>query len=157
MSQKESQIKTNLSEAKLFTEIHHIGIVVRDVEKTVKYFVEKVGIPFSISTMEHSGSLHGEPMHYKAKIAHGQVGSVTLELLETLEGKTIFEEFLNKHGEGIHHLSILSNELLDVEIEKWQRRGINPLQIDRLSPGEGTAYMDVPGCMIELLCFKKRN
>jgi hypothetical protein len=29
------------------------------------------------------------------------------------------------------------------------------LQIDRLSPGEGTAYMDVPGCMIELLCFKR--
>jgi 4-hydroxyphenylpyruvate dioxygenase-like putative hemolysin len=155
LSQKELETHNNDSPERLFKEIHHIGIVVHDIEKSVKYLSEQLGIPFTISTMEHSGSLHGEPMHYKAKIAHAKVGSLTLELLQTTEGTTIFEEFLNKHGEGIHHLSILSNEPLDVEIEKWQRRGIKSLQIDRLSPGEGTAYMDVPGCMIELLCFKR--
>jgi 4-hydroxyphenylpyruvate dioxygenase-like putative hemolysin len=107
--------------------------------------------------MEHSGTLHGEPMTYKAKIAHAKVGALTLELLQTIEGKTIFDEFLTKHGEGIHHISVLSTNPLDVEIEMWRRRGIKPLQIDRLAPGEGTAYMDVPGCLIELLCFKNRK
>ena len=138
----------------LFKEIHHISIVVRDVEKTVKYLTEKLGIPFKTMEMEHSGTLHGEPMKYRAKLAHGKVGSITLELLQTVEGKTIFEEFLNKHGEGIHHIAVGSPETLDAEIEKWKKRGIKPLQIDRTAPDEGTAYMDVPGCMIELLCFK---
>ena len=154
LSQKESQTNNNTSEEPIFKEIHHIGIVVRDIEKRVKYFSEKLGIPFTISTMEHSGSLHGEPMNYKAKIAFAKVGSLTLELLQTVEGKTVFEEFLNKHGEGIHHISVLSKEPLDAEIEKWRKRGIKTLQIDRLSPGEGTVYMDVPGCIVELLCFK---
>ena len=155
MSEKESQINNNTSQDSMFKEIHHLGIVVRDIEKRVKFFTENLGIPFKITTMEHSGSLHGEPMNYKAKIAFAKIGSLTLELLQTVEGNTLFEEFLNKHGEGIHHISVLSNEPLDVEIEKWRKRGIKTLQIDRLAPGEGTVYMDVPGCIVELLCFKR--
>ena len=154
MNQKKTLSPTNTAKEQLFTTIHHIGLVVRDIEQSVKDFSTRLGIPFTISTMEHSGTLHGEPMTYKAKIAHAKVGTLTLELLQTIEGKTIFDEFLAKHGEGIHHISVLSPNSLDVEIETWRRRGINPLQIDRLAPGEGTAYMDVPGCLIELLCFK---
>ena len=155
MSQKESQTNNNTSEGSLFEEIHHLGIVVGDIEKRVKFFTEKLGIPFKITTMEHSGSLHGEPMNYKAKIAFAKIGSLTLELLQTVEGNTIFEEFLNKHGEGIHHISVLSKEPLDVEIEKCRKRGIKILQIDRLAPEQGTVYMDVPGCIVEVLCFKR--
>ena len=139
----------------LFKEIRHIGIVVRDIEETAKYFAEKLGIPFTVRDMEHSGTLRGKPMKYKAKLAHAQVGAVTLELLQMVEGTALFDEFLATHGEGVHHLAIGSPEPLDTEIEKWRKQGIQPLQIDRTAPGEGTAYMDVPGCMIELLCFKR--
>ena len=155
-SKLESQSNSNTSEEQtLFKDISHIGIVVRDIEKTAKYFTEKLGIPFTIRVMEHSGSLYDEPMKYKAKIAHAKVGSSTLELLQNIEGKTVFEEFLNKNGEGIHHLAVATPGELDTEIEKWQKRGIKALQVDRTAPGEGTAYMDVPGCMIEILCFKR--
>lgn len=157
MSSKEgSQPSSNIPEGQtIFKDIQHIGIVVQDIEKTAKYFTEKLGIPFTVRDMEHSGLLHGEPMKYKAKIAHAKVGSITLELLQTVEGKTIFEEFLKKNGEGIHHLAVIAPEELNTTIEKWQKRGIKALQVDQMSPGEGTAYMDVPGCMIELLCFKR--
>ena len=131
------------------------GVLNGTFRKTAKFFTEKLGITFTIRAMEHSGSLHDEPMKYKAKIAHAKVGSSTLELLQTVEGKTIFEEYLNKNGEGIHHLAVATLGELDTEIEKWQKRGIKALQIDRIGPGEGTAYMDVPGCMIEILCFKR--
>jgi len=93
-------------------------------------------------------------MKYKAKLGHAKVGSLILELVQTVEGKTIFEEFLDKHGEGIHHIGIVTPGQLDAEIEKWQKRGIKTLQVDRMSPEEGTAYMDVPACMVEILCFK---
>ena len=157
LSENKPQNNNNASEEPMLKEIHHLGIVVRDIEKKVQYFTEKLGIPFKISTMEHSGTLHGEPMKYKAKIAFAKIGSLTLELLQTVEGNTVFEEFLNEHGEGIHHISVLSKEPLDVEIEKCRKRGIKILQIDRLAPEQGTVYMDVPGCIIELLCFKRQK
>ena len=141
----------------MFNDTRHIGIVVRDIEKTAEYYSKKLGISFAIRTMEHSGSLHGEPMKYKAKIAHAKVGSTTFELLQHVEGKSLFEEFLKKQGEGIHHIAVDAPVPLDAEIEKWQKLGIKALQIDRMSPGEGTAYMEVPGCMIELLCFNRKK
>jgi len=114
-----------------------------------------MGITLTVRDMEHSGLLRGEPMKYKAKIAHAKVGSITLELLQTVEGKTIFEEFLKKNEEGIHHIAVAAPEELNAAIEKWQKRGIKALQVDQIALGEGTAYMDVPGCMIELLSFKR--
>lgn len=139
----------------LLTEIRHIGVVVRDVEETAKYFAEKLDVTFTVRDIEHAGTVRGAPMKYKAKLAHAQLGAVTLELLQTVEGTSLFDEFLATHGEGIHHIAIGSPEPLDVEIEKWRKRGVHPLQIDRTAPGEGTAYMDVPGCLVELLCFKR--
>ena len=157
MSSKQEQKSTSNTsqEPTLFKEIHHIGIVVQDIEKTAEFFTEKLGIPFTIRTMEHSGTIHDEPMKYKAKIAQAKIGSQTLELLQTIEGKTIFEEYLNKKGEGIHHLAVAASGELNAEIEKWQKLGIKALQIDQTNPGEGTAYMDVQGCIIEILCFKR--
>jgi len=140
----------------MFNDTRHIAIVVKDIEKTAKYYYEKLGIAFNIRTMEHSGLLHGEPMKYKAKIAHAKVGSTTFELLQPVEGKSLFEEFLKKQGEGIHHIAVDAPVPLEAEIEKWQKLGVKVQQIDKMNPGEGTAYMDVPGCMIELLCFKRK-
>lgn len=140
----------------LFNDTRHIGIVVRDIEKTAEFYSEKLGLIFNIRTMEHSGLLHGEPMKYKAKIAHAKVGSTTFELLQPIEGKSLFEEFLNRQGEGIHHIAVDAPVPLEAEAEKWEKLGIKVLQIDKINPGEGTAYMDVPGCMIELLCFKRK-
>ena len=155
-TKKAEQTDSNKSEDQIMlNNIHHIGIIVRDIYETVKYFSEKLGIIFKVMEMEHSGLLHDKPMKYKAKVAHAKMGIITLELLQTMEGKNIFEEFLKKNGEGIHHIAMILQEDLNTEIEKWQKIGIKALQVDQISPGEGTAYMDVPGCIIELLCFKR--
>ncbi|MDQ1279557.1 MAG: methylmalonyl-CoA/ethylmalonyl-CoA epimerase [Thermoproteota archaeon] len=152
-----SESSTNtITKQMLFNDSRHIGIVVRDIEKTAEFYSEKLGLTFNIRIMEHSGLLHGKPMKYKAKIAHAKIGSTTFELLQPMEGNSLFEEFLKKQGEGIHHIAVDAPVPLETEIEKWEKLGINALQIDNINPGEGTAYMDVPGCMIELLCFKRK-
>ena len=152
-----SEPSSNIPEKQMmFNDTRHIAIVVKDIEKTAEYYYEKLGIIFNIRTMEHSGLLHGEPMKYKAKIAHAKVGSTTFELLQPVEGKSLFEEFLKKQGEGIHHIAVDAPVPLEAEIEKWEKLGVKAQQIDKMNPGEGTAYMDVPGCMIELLCFKRK-
>ena len=92
----------------LLNEIVHVCIVVRNVEKTAKTLVEKYGIgPFEIRQKTYpksNASVRGEPVEYTLKFGYSKVGSIILELVETIKGKTIYNEFLETHGEGIHHI-----------------------------------------------------
>ncbi|CAM1503630.1 Fc.00g012210.m01.CDS01 [Cosmosporella sp. VM-42] len=47
----------------------------------------------------------GQPASFALKVCFAQAGNVVYELIQPLSGPTIFEEFLNKHGEGIHHVA----------------------------------------------------
>jgi len=56
LSKQELQPNSDIpKEQIMFKEIHHIGIVVRDIEKTAKYLTEKLGMSFTIRTIDHSG------------------------------------------------------------------------------------------------------
>ena len=60
---------SNISqEQTMMKDIQHIGIVVKDIEETAKYFRDSLGISFNIKEMQHSGTLHNKPMNYKANI-----------------------------------------------------------------------------------------
>ena len=147
----------------MLREIVHICIVVRDVERTAKVFAEKLGIgPFRIRvvhTPSSRASVRSEPVDYTLKFGHARVGPITLELVETLDGKTIYQEFLEKHGEGLHHIAVPTPIPFDAELEKWKRLGIKPLQVNRMADHEeGWAYMDTQGlvgCLLEILSFKR--
>jgi len=147
----------------MLREIVHVCIVVRDVEKTAKVFAEKFGIaPFRIRvvhTPSSRASVHDEPVDYTLKFGHARVGPITLELVETLEGKTIYQEFLEEHGEGLHHIGVPTPIPFDTELEKWRKLGIKPLQVNRMENSEeGWAYMDTQGligCILEILSFRR--
>lgn len=144
-------------------EIVHICIVVRDVEKTAKAFADIFGIgPFRtriVHSLPSKASVHGKPVEYTLKFGHAKVGPITLELVQTLEGKTIYQEFLEKHGEGLHHIGVPTPIPFDSELEKWRKLGIEPLQTNRMEdPEEGWAYMDTQGLIgsiLEILSFKR--
>jgi methylmalonyl-CoA/ethylmalonyl-CoA epimerase len=147
----------------MLQEVVHVCVVVRDVEKTAGVFAEKFGIgPWRIRvvhTPSSRASVRGEPVDYTLKFGHARVGPVTLELVETVEGKTIYQEFLEEHGEGIHHIGVPTPVPFDAELEKWRGQGIEPLQVNRMEdPEEGWAYMDTNGligCILEILSFKR--
>jgi len=147
----------------MLREIVHICIVVRDVEKTAETFAEKFGIgPWRIrviQTPSSRASVRGEPVDYTLKFGHARVGPIVLELVETLEGKTIYQEFLEKHGEGLHHIGVPTPLPFKDELEKWNSLGIETLQVNKMEdPEEGWAYMDTQdlvGCLIEILSFKR--
>jgi hypothetical protein len=147
----------------ILKEIVHVCIVVKNVEKTAQIFSQKFGIgPFEIREKHYPKSkavLHGEPTEYTLKFGYVKMGQITLELVETITGKTIYQEFLETHGEGIHHIGIPTPLPFQEELNKWMDQGIQPLQISRLDdPEEGWAYMDTQkmvGCILEILSFKK--
>jgi hypothetical protein len=140
-----------------------VCVVVRDVEKTAKTLAEKYGIgPFEIRQKTYpksNASLHDEPVEYTLKFAYSKVGTIVLELVETIKGKTLYNEFLEAHGEGIHHIGFPTPLPFEKELDKWKKQGIKALQVSRLDdPEEGWAYMDTQGeigFVLEILSFKK--
>jgi hypothetical protein len=87
------------------------------------------------------------------------MGPIALELVETVEGRTIYQEFLERHGEGLHHIGVPTPLPFEAELEKWKRVGIEAMQTNRMeSPDEGWAYMDTQGlvgCIMEILSFQR--
>jgi methylmalonyl-CoA/ethylmalonyl-CoA epimerase len=144
-------------------EIVHACVVVRDVEATAKNISEKFSIgPFEVrqkSYPESNASIRGEPVAYTLKFAYAKMGPITLELVETVEGRTLYQEFLEEHGEGLHHLGFPTPLPFDKELEKWEKMGIKALQVSRLDdPEEGWAYMDtqkLAGFILEILSLRK--
>jgi methylmalonyl-CoA/ethylmalonyl-CoA epimerase len=147
----------------MIREILHVCIVVRDVEKTAKVFTEMFGIgPWRITRMHtpsSRASVHGEPVDYTLKFGNTRVGPIRLELVETVEGKTIYQEFLEEHGEGLHHIGVPTPLPFETELEKWRKLGIETLQVNKgENPEEGWAYMDTQklvGCILEILSFER--
>jgi len=154
----------NIPEDKIILrEIVHVCVVVRDVEKTAGTLAEKFGIgPFEIRLKHYpssKASLHGEPVEYTLKFGYAKAGPIVLELVQTIEGRTIYQEFLEKHGEGLHHIGFPAPLPFGSELEKWHKLGFQPLQVSRLDdPEEGWAYMDtqeIVGFLIEILSLRK--
>lgn len=161
---KPGESKTIPEDKIILPEIAHVCLVVKDVEKTAENFAKKFGIgPFRISVMHtpsSRASVRGKPVEYTLKFGNAKVGAIRLELVETVEGETIYQEFLKKHGEGIHHIGVYTPLPFEKELEKWKNEGIEPLQINKMeAPDQGWAYMDTTklvGCIIEILSLPQR-
>jgi hypothetical protein len=96
----------------LIKDIAQIGIIVKDLDATVKRWSEDFGVgPWSFYTygepLVKRMTRHGKPCRYKMRLALANVGSMRIELIEPLEGDTVYSEFVEEHGYGIHHLGVL--------------------------------------------------
>ncbi len=117
----------------------HVGIVIKDVQATLESWQSKLGIgPW---TVRDAGAL---------KLAHASLGPVQFELLQPVEGKpSLWADFLNTHGEGLHHVSSRVADV-DATAAKLEAEGG---KIMIAIPG-AMAYVDIggPGSVImELL------
>ena len=103
----------------------HVGIAVRSLDTAVPLWVQAFGF-------HHTDTIVFEPM--KLRIAFLRCGSSELELLEPTDGDSAVGRFLEKRGEGIHHLSFY---VTDIEQALEQAAAAGMELIDR-SPREGS-------------------
>ncbi len=94
--------------------ISQIGLVVRDLEKTMRKYTELFGWgPWNV--YEHKGPtlhdthLHGKSEDYSMLCAEVMVGPICFELIQPLTGRNIYSEWLEEHGEGFHHLAMMQH------------------------------------------------
>ena len=88
--------------------ICQIGIVVRDIEQTAKAYADIFGMDMpQIRITDTEEITHikfcGAPTQARAKLAFFQMGSLSLELIEPVGEPSTWKEFLDEHGESVHH------------------------------------------------------
>lgn len=86
-----------------------ICIVTRDHKRTIDGLL-RLGIgPWKAYTFTPENTTNqtyrGKPAEFSLKVCFAQGPNVVYEIIQPLSGPTIFNEFLDKHGEGIHHVA----------------------------------------------------
>ena len=116
--------------------IEHLGIAVKNLEEAIPYYENILGLKcYSIE----------EVADQKVKTAFFKVGQTKIELLEPTSPESTIAGFIEKRGEGIHHLAFavadgVANALAEVEgkgvrlIDKAPRKGAEGLNIAFLHP-----------------------
>ncbi len=121
-------------------------MVVKDARKTAKEY-EKLGVgPFVEEEFPGvDATVNGKPVNFRNRALVANLGGWELELLQVLEGETIFQEFLEKRGEGVHHLGLYVDNY-DAEMKKWKDQGVRVLMESKCPPpypeGSRYAYLD---------------
>jgi methylmalonyl-CoA/ethylmalonyl-CoA epimerase len=95
----------------VFTETLQVSVIVRDLDAAMRTYVHDYGIgpwqvyefnPRNVSDMRS----RGEPVAWSWRLAIAQVGQVQWELVEPLEGDSIYAQFLAENGPGVHHVGV---------------------------------------------------
>jgi methylmalonyl-CoA/ethylmalonyl-CoA epimerase len=114
---------------KSYGKLHHVGVVVKDINKAIAY-LESLGIgPFEgpmgqkTFAVSFKGELHGKPAEWTTTISNVRCGGVELELLEPTEGDQALREALDETGEGLHHIGFVTDNL-DEEIANFKKNGV---------------------------------
>jgi len=85
------------------------GYVVREVDVAEEWFQRVMGVP-SFFRMENVAfgegcSYRGRPADAVAHLSIGYLGETQIELIESVRGPSIYTEFLERKGPGLHHLA----------------------------------------------------
>ncbi len=90
------------------TALSQISVIVRDLMPAMQRYVEVAGIgPFAVYELGPPEvtniRLHGRPASFRALVAIAWTGDAMWELIQPLEGESMYQEFLEQHGEGMQH------------------------------------------------------
>ncbi len=88
--------------------IHHIAVLVEDIDESLKFWQETLGIQPS-----HVRDFPSE----SARIAFLPLGESEIELVQPTEAGTGLSKFLEKRGEGLHHLCVEVDDLRKILAE----------------------------------------
>jgi methylmalonyl-CoA/ethylmalonyl-CoA epimerase len=127
------------------TRIEHIGIAVRDLEQSIRFYQEVLGLT-CYAVEEVAGQ--------NVRTAFFMVGETKIELLQSTDPEGAVAKFVEQRGEGVHHLAFavpdVAEALGEVSakqvplIDRQPRPGAEGLQIAFLHPkGTGGVLMEL--------------
>ena len=98
----------------MIKKVEHIGVAVSSIEKSVHIFKDILGLP--LDRVYESEAI-------KTKIAFFPVEGCTIELIEPMDPESPAAKFIQKRGEGIHHIC-LGVEDVEAALRQYESQGI---------------------------------
>ena len=128
--------------------LSHVGIAVENAEKTARFLssIWNIGSPEVFDYEPKPEEMIAGDV-FKVRLVFIKFGSLTLELLEPLDDKSIWSKFIIEKGEGIHHVAFgVSN--YDEMVQKLHADG-HPLPTAAVFNGCRWCYFDTsPGGIV---------
>jgi catechol 2,3-dioxygenase-like lactoylglutathione lyase family enzyme len=128
--------------------ITQVAVVVRDLRKTMEAYHKVLGWgPWSVfehkpPTLHHT-EVRGKSVPYTMLGAEAHCDPVDFEILQPLEGPSIYKEFLEQRGEGLHHISVVNSAKdVDKALADFKKNGVEVLMSGRLGGDIRFYYMD---------------
>jgi len=112
------------------THIEHIGIAVKSIDEAIKYYEQVLGLKcYNIEEVKDQ----------KVKTAFFKVGDTKIELLESTDPEGPIGKFLEKKGEGIHHIAFAVKGIED-QLKQSESKGV---QLIDKAPRKGAEGLDI--------------
>ena len=126
-----------------------VCVVVKDLEQSMESYQRLVGIGdwkvFTVEPPSLNGTLRGKPQAFSMKIALARVGDMQWELIQPLDGPSIYREFLDTTGEGLHHVKFAVDDH-DKAVADFARHGVGVLMGGDVED-RGFSYMDTQSAL----------
>ena len=137
--------------------IAQIALVVKDIERAKAVWARLLGVEEpAITETESWESTHmtfeGVPSEGRAKLSFFNFENIVLELIEPIGGPSTWQDFLEKRGEGIHHIAFQVEDLEET-LERFEKIEVG---IEQKGEFKGGCYVYTDskselGAVIELL------
>ena len=109
------------------THIEHIGIAVKNLEESIKYYEDVLGLKcYAVEEVKDQ----------KVKTAFFKVGQTKIELLESTDPDGPIGKYIEKRGEGIHHLAFHVNGI-EKALKEIEEKGIRLIDTEPRKGAEG--------------------
>jgi len=128
--------------------ITQVAVVVKDLRKTMEAYHKVLGWgPWSVyehmPPILHHTEVRGKPVYYTMLGAEVHCDPIDFEILQPLEGRSIYKEFLDQKGEGLHHVAVVApSENVDLALQNFKKNGVDVIMSGRLGQDIRFYYMD---------------
>ncbi|MBY6051301.1 methylmalonyl-CoA epimerase [Cytobacillus firmus] len=114
----------------MIKKVDHIGIAVRSIDEALPFYTETLKLEFlGLEEVDSQG----------VKVAFIKAGETKIELLEPTSEESPIAKFIEKRGEGLHHVA-LGVDSIQERINEMKEQGIRMLQ-DEPKIGAGGAHV----------------
>jgi methylmalonyl-CoA/ethylmalonyl-CoA epimerase len=130
--------------------IEHIGIAVADLKNSITFYEKVFGLKcYNIEEVEDQ----------KVKTAFFMIGQTKIELLEPTDQEGPIRKFIEKRGEGIHHIAFAVDNITE-QLKHAEKEGVKLIDVIPRNGAEGLdiAFLhpkSASGVLIEI-CEKKK-
>ncbi len=137
--------------------VTQVAVIVRDIDKARHAWAEVLGVPVPEAGIAEGHSSRptrykGDLSDAKALLAFISMDNLQIEIIQPLGGKSTWQDYLDRYGEGIHHIAFQVKDINNME-KKFALQGM-PAVMNGGWDGGAYSYIDATsklGCVLELL------